>query len=103
VRALAALALLAALSGPAAAAEEPPRITLAVGEERTPLGIMPRCDDLSVVAISADGRGVKGLRPGETLCSFDVSGGGGARRVWLVQVIGKPGGSGDPARRDRRP
>jgi hypothetical protein len=89
MRPAAVLALLAALSAPAAAADGPAVISLAVGEERTRLGIMPRCDDLSVVAITADGRGVRGLRAGETLCSFDTSGGGGARQVWRIVVVAK--------------
>jgi hypothetical protein len=86
MRTVATLALLASLSGPAGG-DEPPRITLAVGEERTPLGIRPRCDDLAVVAITADGRGVRGARPGTTLCSFDRSGGGGARQVYRIVVV----------------
>jgi hypothetical protein len=87
MRALATVALLAALSLPASAAEEPPRIVLEVGEERTGLGVMPRCDDLSVVAVTADGRGLRGVRPGTTLCSFDRSGGGGARQVWRIEIV----------------
>jgi hypothetical protein len=85
MRSLAAAALLA-LAVPAPAADEPPTIALEVGEERTGLGIMPRCDDLGVVAITADGRGVRGLRPGRTVCSFDRSGGGGARHVYRIVV-----------------
>jgi hypothetical protein len=96
VRRIAPFALLGALlAGPAFAADDPPVIRLTVDGERKGLGIMPRCDDLSVVAITADGRGVRGLRPGETLCSFDKSGGGGARQVWRIVVVAKP-----PARRD---
>jgi hypothetical protein len=87
MRKLAAAALLAVLAGPAVAADAPPVIRLAVGEERGPFGIMPRCDDLAVVAITGDGRGVKGVRPGETLCSFDTSGGGGARQVYRIVVV----------------
>jgi hypothetical protein len=83
MRSLAAAALLA-LAVPAA--DELPTIALEVGEERTGLGIMPRCDDLGVVAITADGRGVRGLRPGRTICSFDRSGGGGARHVYRIVV-----------------
>jgi hypothetical protein len=51
-----------------------------------------------VVTITADGRGVKGVRPGETLCSFDKSGGGGARQVYRIVVVPPspqdPGGGG---------
>jgi hypothetical protein len=90
MRTLAAVALAALLAGPAARADEPPVIQLEVGEERTPLGIMPRCDDLALVAITADGRGVKGVRPGTTLCSFDRSGGGGARQVYRIVVVAAP-------------
>ncbi len=54
-----------------------------------------------MVAITADGRGVKGLRPGETICSFDRSGGGGARQVYRIVVVA-PKGAGttaaDPAK-----
>ncbi len=87
-----ALPLLAALAVPALAfalADEPPTIKLEVGGEKTDLGIMPRCDDLAVVAITADGRGLKGLKVGTTICSFDRSGGGGARQVSRVVVVGK--------------
>jgi hypothetical protein len=87
MRALAAFAVLAALSARGSAADEPPRIVLKVGEERTGLGIMPRCDDLAVVAVTADGRGLRGVRPGTTLCSFDRSGGGGARQVWRIVIV----------------
>ncbi len=80
------LAALAALALPARG-DEPPRLELTVGAERTGLGIMPRCDDLTVVAITADGRGVRALKPGSTICSFDVTGGGGARRVYRVVVL----------------
>jgi hypothetical protein len=96
MRALAALILLAALSR-TLAADEPPRLRLEVGEERTGLGIMPRCDDLAVVAITADGRGLRGVRPGTTLCSFDRSGGGGARQVWRVVVVARGAGKGGDA------
>jgi hypothetical protein len=48
---------------------------------------MPRCDDLAVAGITADGRGVRGRRPGTTLCSFDKSGGGGARQVYRIVVV----------------
>jgi hypothetical protein len=83
-----ALALpLAALLGAAAArAADPETIDLLVGDETRDLGVMPRCDDLSVVAVKASGRGVRGLRPGTTLCSFDTSGGGGIRRVVRIVV-----------------
>jgi len=83
---LVALAALAALALPALA-DDTPTLEIPVGEERTGLGIMPRCDDLTVVAISADGRGVRGLKTGSTICSFDVTGGGGARRVYRVVVV----------------
>jgi hypothetical protein len=99
MRPAAVLALLAALCGPASAADGPAVISLAVGEERTRLGIMPRCDDLSIVAITADGRGVRGLRAGETLCSFDISGGGGARQVWRIVVVAKGPRRATPGRR----
>jgi hypothetical protein len=69
-----------------ARADEPATISLEVGERTKPLGIMPRCDDLTVVRITEDGRGVQGVRPGQTLCSFDESGGGGARRVYRIVV-----------------
>jgi hypothetical protein len=100
MRMLATTLVLASLAG-LAGADEPPRLTLAIGEEKTPLGIMPRCDDLAVVAITADGRGVKGLRPGETICSFDRSGGGGARQVYRIVVVAPkstPAAAPDPAR-----
>jgi hypothetical protein len=56
------------------------------GQERTGLGTIGRCDDLTVVGISADGTGVRGLKPGSTICSFDTSGGGGIRRIYRVVV-----------------
>jgi hypothetical protein len=86
MRTLATLALLAT-AALARAADDPPVITLEVGQERSPLGIMPRCDDLAVAGITADGRGVTGRRPGTTLCSFDKSGGGGARQVYRIVVV----------------
>ena len=97
--ALPALAFLARpVLAPHAVADEPPRIELKIGEERTGLGIMPRCDDFTVVAITADGHGLRGVKPGTTICSFDVTGGGGARRVWRVVVLepssSAPGGRG---------
>ncbi len=85
---LATTLLLACLAAPAAA-DDPPRLVLAVGEEKTPLGILPRCDDLAVVTITADGMGVKGVRAGETICSFDTSRGGGIRQVYRVVVVAK--------------
>jgi hypothetical protein len=88
MRALAAVILLAALA-PTVTADEPPRLLLEIGEERTGLGIMPRCDDLAIVAITADGRGLRGVRAGTTICSFDRSGGGGARQVWRVVVVAR--------------
>jgi hypothetical protein len=98
MRTLAAAVLLVAAAAPAGAADEPTVIRLEVGEERTPLGIMPRCDDLALVAITADGRGVRGVKPGETICSFDKSGGGGARQVYRIVVVppspDKPKGDG---------
>jgi hypothetical protein len=80
---------LAAAAGPARAraADEPPTLTLVVGEETEDLGVAPRCDDLTIVAVKKSGRGVRGLRPGATTCSFDRSGGGGIRRVYRVVVI----------------
>jgi hypothetical protein len=80
-----ATAILVSLALPIAA-DEPPTISLAVGEQTKPLGTMPRCDDLTVVRITEDGRGVQGVRPGQTLCSFDKSGGGGARQVYRIVV-----------------
>ncbi|HEX9400093.1 MAG TPA: hypothetical protein VF912_08295 [Anaeromyxobacter sp.] len=80
--------LLAVLIFPAhASGNEAPVITLQVGDEEAGLGIMPRCDDLAVVAITPDGRGLKGLKVGTTICSFDRSGGGGARQVYRVVVV----------------
>jgi hypothetical protein len=102
-----ALALpLAALLGAAAGrAGEPETIDLVVGSETPDLGVMPRCDDLSVVAVKASGRGVRGLRPGSTLCSFDTAGGGGIRRLVRIVVRAPPppeapagGGATSPAR-----
>src|SRR6266545_2015607 len=93
------LPLLAVLALPALAlalADEPPTLRLEVGGEKTDLGIMPRCDDLAVAAITADGRGLRGLKVGTTICSFDRSGGGGARQVYRVVVVGKP--KADPAK-----
>jgi hypothetical protein len=91
MRAFAPIALLALLAFPQPAlADEPPLIELKVGAEKTGLGIMPYCDDLTVVAITKDGRGVRGVKPGSTLCSFDVTGGGGGRRVWRIVVIEPP-------------
>ncbi len=82
-----ALLVLAALAGARRVhAEEPEALRLQVGEETWDLGVMPRCDDLPVVAVTASGRGVRGLRAGETLCSFDRSGGGGIRRVYRIVV-----------------
>jgi hypothetical protein len=85
MRALLAIVLFA-VAWPAPA-DEPPRIELTVGDEKTGFGIMPNCDDLTVVAITKDGRGVRGVKPGSTLCSFDVTGGGGGRRVWRIVVL----------------
>jgi hypothetical protein len=80
------LAVLSVLALPAAA-DDAPRLELTVGGQKTGLGTMPRCDDLTVVAITADGRGVRGLKPGTTVCSFDTSGGGGIRRVYQIVVL----------------
>ena len=97
MRALAlAASLTAALVGAAAApsraraADEPPILTLNVGEETADLGVAPRCDDLTIVAVKGSGRGVRGLRPGATLCSFDRSGGGGIRSVYRIVVVAPP-------------
>jgi hypothetical protein len=88
---LAALALALALAAaPPARADDPPVLLLAVGEASEDLGVMPRCDDLSIVAVTASGRGVRGLRPGTTICSFDRSGGGGIRSVYRVVVRPPP-------------
>ena len=99
-------ALLAAvlLATPAARADEPRTIELAVGEESADLGVMPICDDLGVVEPNASGRGVRGKRAGSTLCSFDPSGGGGIRRVYRIVVTAPPqAGPADDARPDTRP
>jgi hypothetical protein len=85
MRAFVALLALAGLARPTPT-DEPLVIRLTVGDQKTELGIMPRCDDLSVVEITKSGRGVRGVKPGSTLCSFDVSG-GGARQVWRVVVV----------------
>ncbi|HEX9243541.1 MAG TPA: hypothetical protein VF875_13950 [Anaeromyxobacter sp.] len=82
---LPALAILAALARPALA-EDFAKLEVEVGEQQTGLGTVPRCDDLSVVAITADGRGVRGRKVGTTICSFDTSGGGGIRKVYRVIV-----------------
>ena len=79
------LAVLSVLALPAAA-DDAPRLELTVGGQKTGLGTMPRCDDLTVVAITADGRGVRGVKAGSTICSFDTSGGGGIRRIYRVVV-----------------
>ena len=86
-----ALALAAALlAAPAARADEPPTIELAVGEESPDLGVMPNCDDLGVAEPKANGRGVRARRAGTTLCSFDPSGGGGIRRLYRIVVTAPP-------------
>jgi hypothetical protein len=94
-----ALALpLAALLGAAAArAGDPETVHLLVGDETRDMGVMPRCDDLTVVAVTASGRGVRGIRPGTTVCSFDTSGGGGIRRVVRVVVRAPPPPDAPPA------
>ena len=84
---VAVLLLLAAAPAPG---DDPPTIQLAVGEESRDLGVMPHCDDLAIVAVRADGRGVRGARPGTTICSFDASGGGGVRRVYRIVVTAPP-------------
>jgi hypothetical protein len=84
------LALAAAGRPAPARAEDPPTLHLVVGEETEDLGVMPRCDDLAVVAVTASGRGVRGIRPGATTCSFDRSGGGGIRRVYRIGVRAPP-------------
>jgi hypothetical protein len=87
----------ALLAAPAAARAEP--LELFVGQESPPLGILARCDDLTVVAVTADGFGLKGLKPGSTICSFDRSGGGGIRRIFEVVVkIRPPPGGPTPSR-----
>ena len=83
-------ALAAAAPRRARAADEPPILTLTVGEETGDLGVAPRCDDLTIVAVKGSGRGVRGLRPGATLCSFDRSGGGGIRSVYRIVVVAPP-------------
>jgi hypothetical protein len=92
-----AFVLLALLAAPALG-DAPPTIELTVGEESRDLGVLPYCDDLGVVAIKANGRGVRATRAGTTICSFDASGGGGIRRVYRIVVIAPPV-RGDPARR----
>ena len=91
MRALALASLTAALAAAAPtrarAADEPPTVTLTVGEETDDLGVAPRCDDLTIVAVKGIGRGVRGLRPGATLCSFDRSGGGGIRSLYRIVVV----------------
>jgi hypothetical protein len=85
---LAALATL--LAAAAARGGDPETIALLVGDETKDLGVMPRCDDLAVVAVTASGRGVRGVRPGTTVCSFDTSGGGGIRRIVRIVVRASP-------------
>ncbi len=88
---LPAVALALAAAGPRPArAEEPATLTLAVGAETKDLGVMPRCDDLTIVAVKASGRGVRGVKPGTTTCSFDRSGGGGIRSTYRIVVVAPP-------------
>ena len=83
-------AVVVLLAAVPAVADDPPRIALVVGEESGDLGAMPNCDDLTIVAIKANGRGVRATRPGTTVCSFDASGGGGIRRVYRIVVTPPP-------------
>ena len=94
----AVLVLLAALP---ALGDEPPTLALDVGAESPDLGVMPICDDLAVVSIKANGRGVRATRPGTTICSFDASGGGGIRRVYRIVVTPPPPRDGESGAAER--
>lgn len=97
--ALAALSLLAAAAAPAHA-DEPPVITIGVGEERVLGGLNPICDDPGVAWISADGKGVlHGVKEGSTLCSVGRGREIGVRQVYRVVVKGGEPGKGPPAKR----
>ncbi len=80
-------------------AEEPERIVLEEGKERSITGFRPMCDDPSIVSIVAEGKGtMKGLKVGETVCSISRGSPLGQRTVYRVVVV-KPGGTGQgPAR-----
>ncbi len=91
------LAVLPLLPAPALA-QEPERIRLELGEERSITGFRPLCDDPSIVSIVAEGKGtIKGLKTGETICSISRGSPLGQRTVYRVIVVpaggtGKPGG-----------
>lgn len=84
-RALALVALLASGSQ-RALADDPPRVTLEVGEVYPTGGYAGLCDDTKVATIDAgtDAK-IKALRPGKTLCSWAVANLGGVRQV--VEVV----------------
>jgi len=95
---LATLPLLAALGlGPSrsAAADEPPKVALTVGETRRIGGSGGTCDDLKVATITLDANAtIRAVGPGTTLCSSRV-GGGGIRIVYRVVVTAaEPGRAG---------
>ncbi len=82
------LVLTIALFSLPALADERPRITIRVGEEK-PLCTggtcyAPICDDPSVAVVSAEGNAVvRGVAPGKTLCSVNT---GFGRQVYEVVV-----------------
>lgn len=85
---LAALALAAALLPPAAGAEEPPTLTIPVGEKVAIHGYAGMCDDLSVATITMDADAtITALKEGSTRCSSMRAGG---RFVYRVVVVAPP-------------
>lgn len=100
-----AVATAAAIPPAAAAAEGLPVVEVEVGTQKLlGPGAAPNCDDPGVAWISADGAGVlHGVKVGSTICS--IMQGGGARRVFRVEVFAKrkkaptdaPGGGEAPA------
>jgi hypothetical protein len=84
---LAALAA-AALSMPAAQAEEPPRLVIPVGEKVRLGGSGGRCDDLAIATITLDDAAtITALKAGTTTCSSMLL---GVRRVVRVVVEAPP-------------
>lgn len=85
---LAALAFAAALLAPAALAEEPPTLTIPVGEKVTIHGYAGMCDDLSVATITLDNDAtITAVKEGTTRCSALRAGG---RFVYRVVVVAPP-------------
>lgn len=85
---LAALALAAALLPPAALAQEPPTLTVAVGEKVAIQGYAGMCDDLTVATITLDANAtITALKEGTTRCSSIRAGG---RFVYRVVVVPPP-------------